>query len=187
MDDHYLPLLTAPSISSEERRPPAATSPARKGRNRSTWVGSKARMVFGAYRRDEFADPENFIVQLGMILERYDDQVIEHVTSPLTGIQRKCKFPPSIAEIVEACDAEHRSRTYAAKYDQRSAKQLRERAEDEALQRAEPLEYRSIVAERMLAEYNAGVVPETKPQQWHWKQLSAEELLATYRQQSGGR
>lgn len=41
-----------------------------------------------------------------MVLERYPDAVIRDVTSPLTGVQRRCKFPPSIAEVVEACDAE---------------------------------------------------------------------------------
>jgi hypothetical protein len=45
-------------------------------------------------------------VQLGMVLERYPDAVIRDVTSPLTGIQRRSKWPPSIAEVVEACDAE---------------------------------------------------------------------------------
>jgi hypothetical protein len=180
MDDRYLPLLTAPSISLAERKPPNATSQVRKGRDRSTWVGSRAQMVFGAYRRDDFADPENFSVQLGMILERYDDQVIEHVTSPLTGIQRKCKFPPSIAEIVEACDAEHRSRTYAAKYDQRTAKQLRERAEVEAGKEPEWLEHRRAVAERILAEYKAALTPDTKPAEWTWKRFTAEELLAKH-------
>jgi hypothetical protein len=44
------------------------------------------------------------LVQLGLVLEQYDDAVIRWVTSPLTGIQRQCKFPPSIAEVVEACD-----------------------------------------------------------------------------------
>jgi hypothetical protein len=178
MDDRYLPQLTAPSISSEERKPPAATSQARKGRDRSTWVGSKARLLFGAYRRDEFADPENFIQQLGMILERYDDQVIEHVTNPRTGIQRKCRFPPSIAEIVEACDAEHHSHTYAAQWDARAQEQLREREEWEIA--SEPLELRRNVAARILAEYKAAVMPETKAQQQRWKRFTAEELLAMY-------
>jgi hypothetical protein len=137
--------------------------------------------VFGAYRRDEFADPENFIQQLGMILERYDDHVIERVTNPLTGIQRKCKFPPSIAEMVEACDAEHRSHTYVAQYDRRSTQQLRERAEAESLETAEPLEYRRNVAERILAEYKATTTPpETKPQQQRWKRFTTDELLAMY-------
>ena len=137
-------------------------------------------MVFAAYRRDDFADPETFVVQLGMILERYDDEVIERVTSPLTGIQRKCKFPPSIAEIVKACDAEHHSHSYAAQYDRRAAQQLRERAEAEALERAEPLEYRRKVTARILAEYKATMTPETKPQQQKWKRFTAEELLAMY-------
>lgn len=183
MDDRYLPQLTAPSISSEERKPPGATSQARKGRDRSTWVGSKARLVFACYRSDQFADPENFIVQLGMILERYDDHVIERVTNPLTGIQRKCKFPPSIAEIVEACDAEHRSNTYAAKYDQRTAKQLRERAEREAGNEPEWLAHRRAVAERILKEYHSQIIPETKPQEQIAKQVNAEKLLAKYRKE----
>jgi hypothetical protein len=65
--------------------------------------------LFSAYRRDEFADPDGFVVQLGAVLERYPDSVIVHVTSPHTGLQRRLKFPPSIAEVVEACDAEQAS------------------------------------------------------------------------------
>jgi hypothetical protein len=63
-------------------------------------------MVFSAYRRDEFADPEGFIAQLGAVLEGYADEIIVAVTSPRTGIQRRLKWPPSIAEMAEACDAE---------------------------------------------------------------------------------
>jgi hypothetical protein len=176
MDDRYLPYSTASSIVTQL----PLTSQARKGRNRSHWIASRAQQVFGAYRKDEFANPEVFIMQIGTILERYSDIVVERVTSPVTGIQAKCKFPPAIAEIVEACDAEHRSHTYAAKYDQRTAKQLRERAEAEALERAEPLEYRRIVAERILKEYHAQCTPETRPQQQTWKRFTAEELLAMY-------
>jgi hypothetical protein len=65
-----------------------------------------ARNVFGSYRRDEFADPEAFLIQFGAVLERYPDHVIREITHPATGIQRKCKFPPTIAEVVEACDNE---------------------------------------------------------------------------------
>lgn len=43
---------------------------------------------------------------LGLILEQYPDAVVRAVTSPLTGIQSRCKFPPSIAEVKESCDAE---------------------------------------------------------------------------------
>lgn len=63
-------------------------------------------MIFSAYRRDDFADADGFAVQLGMVLERFEDCVIHAVTDPITGVQRKYKFPPSIAEIVDACEAE---------------------------------------------------------------------------------
>jgi hypothetical protein len=63
-------------------------------------------MLFGSYRKDDFADPKVFLVNLGMVLERYADDIISHATSPVTGIQKHCKFPPSIAEVVEFCDDE---------------------------------------------------------------------------------
>lgn len=39
-----------------------------------------------------------------MVLERYSDAVIEYVTSPITGIQRKRQQPPSMAHVIEMCD-----------------------------------------------------------------------------------
>lgn len=46
------------------------------------------------------------MAQLGVVLEDYPDEVIIAVTSPRTGLQRRIKFPPTIAEVVEACQAE---------------------------------------------------------------------------------
>jgi hypothetical protein len=68
------------------------------------WLSTKIRMLFSSYRLDQFPDPEAFMAQIGTVLEQYDPQVVSIATSPLTGIQRKCKFPPSIAEVVEFCD-----------------------------------------------------------------------------------
>lgn len=56
------------------------------------------------------------MLQLGMVLERYSDDVIRAVSDPRTGIQRRCKFPPSIAEVVEACEAEATSIATRARY-----------------------------------------------------------------------
>lgn len=53
---------------------------------------------------DQYADPDGFMVQLGAILEQYPDEVVMYVSSPLTGVQRRSKWPPAISEIVEACD-----------------------------------------------------------------------------------
>lgn len=61
-------------------------------------------MIFSAYRRDDFADPDTFVLQLGIVLERYPDDVIGELSHPLSGIQRRLKKPPSIADIVEGCE-----------------------------------------------------------------------------------
>jgi hypothetical protein len=62
-------------------------------------------MLFGAYRADQYADPDGFMVQLGMVLEQYSDDIVVYVTDPRTGIQRSIRWPPTIAEVVSACDA----------------------------------------------------------------------------------
>jgi hypothetical protein len=87
-----------------------------------------------------------------MVLERYDDKVIREVSSPATGIQRTCKFPPSIAEVVEFIDEHIRRSTYASQYDVRSEQQLKERAENEQQEKAESPEHRHKVAERIKHE-----------------------------------
>lgn len=61
-------------------------------------------VLFSAYRIDQFGDPEGFKNQLGAVLEQYPDDVILHVCDPRTGIQRRAKFPPTISEMVEACN-----------------------------------------------------------------------------------
>lgn len=68
------------------------------------WLADKIKMLFSSYRLDNYPEPKLFLAQVGMVLERYDAMVVAIVTSPLTGIQRKSKFPPSIAELVEECD-----------------------------------------------------------------------------------
>lgn len=62
-------------------------------------------MLYSAYRTDQYADPEGFMASLGLVFSQYPDDVIEYISGPLTGVQRGKIFPPSIAEIVAACDA----------------------------------------------------------------------------------
>lgn len=68
------------------------------------WLADKIKILFSSYRLDQYPEPKSFLAQVGMVMERYDAAVVAHVTSPLTGLQRKCKFPPSIAEVVEECE-----------------------------------------------------------------------------------
>ncbi len=63
--------------------------------------------LFSAYRADQYADPEGFKYSLGAILEGFADEVIRYVCDPRTGLQRRHKWPPTMAEIVEACE-DHR-------------------------------------------------------------------------------
>ena len=84
-------------------------------------------MVFSAYRKDDYADPIGFVTQLGVILEKYPEWVVRYVTSPETGIQRTCKFPPSIAEIVSACEEIYAGERFAEEWDRRAKEQIEER------------------------------------------------------------
>lgn len=86
------------------------------------------------------------------MLERYPDEIIGRATSPITGIQRECKFPPSIAEFVAFCDEVRRRASYADEWNRRAQEQLAEREEFERNERREPLEHRNRVAERIKAE-----------------------------------
>lgn len=87
-----------------------------------------------------------------MVLERYPDDVIRSVTSPVTGIQRTCKFPPSIAEVVEFIDDHIRRATFSTRYDEQSRKQLAEREQIEQERKDESPEHRKAVAERIKNE-----------------------------------
>jgi hypothetical protein len=46
------------------------------------------------------------MASLGRVLEQYPNEVVVYITDPRTGIQRTSKWAPTIAEIVEACDAQ---------------------------------------------------------------------------------
>ena len=56
------------------------------------------------------------MLQVGMVLERYPDAIISEVASPITGIQRKRKQPPNLADVVEACEAEAARLTKIQRY-----------------------------------------------------------------------
>lgn len=80
------------------------------------FVMDRIDLLMSAYRKADYSDPLKFTAQLSMILEQYPQEVVEHITSPLTGIQRRLKWPPALAEMVEACDAEMAYRAKVAKY-----------------------------------------------------------------------
>ena len=80
------------------------------------WVLTRVQILMASYRKADYHNPEGFIATLGTILEQYPPEIVEYVTDPTTGIQRRLKFPPSPAEVVEACTAEVNYREKVAKY-----------------------------------------------------------------------
>lgn len=72
--------------------------------SRKTLILQRQRILFSAFRADQFSDPDGYLTSLGLVLEQYPDNVITYITDPRTGVQRHLKWPPTIAEITEACD-----------------------------------------------------------------------------------
>lgn len=87
-----------------ELQRPSANSVS-KSRATPAVVARQGEILFSAYRSDQYADPRGFAVQLATVLSEFPDDVVMFVTSPQTGIQRRSKWPPTISEILEACEA----------------------------------------------------------------------------------
>ena len=64
----------------------------------------RAILLLGCYRKDDAHDPETYTMAVVAILTDYPAEVVEHATDPRTGIARKCKFLPSVAEVAEGCE-----------------------------------------------------------------------------------
>lgn len=82
-----------------------STENLQKQNSRKSLILRCQRILFSAYRSDQYADPDGFLASLGAVLEQYPNEVIIYITDPRTGVQRGKIFPPTIAEIVAACDA----------------------------------------------------------------------------------
>jgi hypothetical protein len=61
-------------------------------------------ILFSACRLDQHPSPDGFMTQAALAFSVYSEATVCYVTDPLTGIQRKRKWPPVIAELVEACE-----------------------------------------------------------------------------------
>lgn len=137
--------------------PAAASSQPSTGhsssQSRKTLILQRQRILFSAFRADQYSDPEGYLMSLGLVLEQYPDQVIVYISDPRTGVQRHLKWPPTISEIVEACDA----RAAELKRNER----LRNWGKNEPLMLEAPRENRPTL-EEMKAKYgdNWGLTPD---------------------------
>jgi len=83
-----------------------------------SWLRSRSAGLLSAYRRDDYESPKLFIIQVRMNLERYSQDVVAYVTDPVTGVQTKKDWPPSLSEIVKACEARASDLAMAERYRQ---------------------------------------------------------------------
>ncbi len=60
--------------------------------------------MFGCYRKGDANDPETYTAAVTAILAEYSPEVIKRITDPRSGLPRKLKWLPTVAEVSEACD-----------------------------------------------------------------------------------
>jgi hypothetical protein len=81
-------------------------------------VAQAQRRIFSAYRRDDYADPDGFVVQLGTLMEKYPVNVLQEATDPRNARslqQRYPRFPPNIGEVAAVLAAEAAEQARIAK------------------------------------------------------------------------
>ncbi|MGA7810304.1 hypothetical protein [Bradyrhizobium sp.] len=61
--------------------------------------------LFGCYRKGDANDPEVYTAAVAAIFSEYPASIVDYVCDPRTGLPRRSKWLPTIAEITEACDA----------------------------------------------------------------------------------
>src|SRR5512139_1606001 len=57
---------------------------------------TRIKIMFSAYRLDQYPDPDGFMLQALAVLSEYPAEVVHYVTDPRTGLQRTQTFPPTI-------------------------------------------------------------------------------------------
>jgi hypothetical protein len=87
--------------------------------------------MFGCYRKGDANDPDTYVAAITATLARYPEDVIRDVTHPATGLPTQISFLPTVKEVFDACEAIVQPRREAAAREERSRRQLAERAEFE--------------------------------------------------------
>lgn len=114
-------------------------------------IADRIELLLSAYRRDDYADAPKFVTQLGVVLSEYSDDVVQFVTDPRTGVQRRIKWAPSIPEIVEACDERKKALEKQAELEVWQAKMAR--AKEERLQYGRSADLPGITYGEFLARF----------------------------------
>lgn len=96
------------------------------------YAATRARLLFGCYRKGDANDPETYVAAITAVLSKYPDDVIGAVTHPAEGLPIRCDFIPTVAEVYKACEERMQPRRAHDARRKAVTKQLAERKEIEA-------------------------------------------------------
>lgn len=89
--------------------PTASPMPAlRSDQSPPEYATRKAGQLMNLYRKGDAQDPATYVAGVAAVLSEYPVEIVDYVCDPRTGIARKLKWLPTIAEIVEFCDEQKR-------------------------------------------------------------------------------
>jgi hypothetical protein len=108
--------------------------------------------MLNAYPNARDGIRDGYMGTIAALLCQYPRSVALSCANPINGVCRETKFLPTVAEVVAWCEPNTGHMRRTVEFEHRSQKQFREREEIEAEDKAEPLEYRRKVAERILRE-----------------------------------
>lgn len=121
------------------------------------------KILIGCYPAGKPSDPEVYISAIASALANYPEEIVSRVTDPRTGVQRKNKFLPSVAEIIEACEEEMRPIRAQWRSTEQALRVQAEHAHKKTpVKRAEMLE-RLDALKLEMSERERGIVPTDKP------------------------
>jgi len=78
--------------------------PTTADRQQMTHAVNRATAMLGFYRKDDAWDPEMFLTGIAAVLALYPTDIIDQVTNPALGLPSKLRFPPTPAEVKDACE-----------------------------------------------------------------------------------
>jgi len=96
--------------------PRKAPSPSQPTSYDENWLIERLEMILSGYRKADYHNLQMFMTQAAMNLMKFPREIIEYVSAPETGIQTRSQWPPSLAEIINACIAEQNHREKVARY-----------------------------------------------------------------------
>ena len=90
-----------------------------------------AKQLVGSFPHARPPEPETYAAALGATLAQYPPRIVNECVDPRAGLARKREFPPTVASIVEWCDARLAHYEALAKYEAREKPPEREFTEED--------------------------------------------------------